>query len=116
MAIFRLYPLAEPHASNWDIAHNHGELVVRAKTSGDARLVAAEVEAELAHRHDENDDIYSIRASAFTNEKLYGVQQIIDSGIDPEGERGLVAGTIRLPVELHKEHDNERIQDDNRSR
>ncbi|WMT86369.1 hypothetical protein NO932_15830 [Pelagibacterium sp. 26DY04] len=94
MAVFRLYPLAEPGSSNWDIAQNHGEVLVRAKTSGDARLVAAEAEAQLARRHDENDDVYSIRASAFTDEKLYGVQKITDSGIDPEGERGLIAGII----------------------
>lgn len=97
MAIFRLYPLAEPGASNWDIAQNQGEVLVRARTSGDARLVAAEAEAALARRHDENDDIYSIRSSAFTDEKLYGVQQISDSGLDPEGERGLLAGAISLP-------------------
>lgn len=97
MPIFRLYPLAEPQASNWDIAQNQGEVVVRAKSSGDARLVAAEAEVELARRHDENDDVNSIRASAFTDEKLYGVQQITDSGLDPEGERGLLAGELRLP-------------------
>lgn len=97
MPIYRLYPLAEPGASNWDIARNHGEVVVRAKTSGDARLVAAEAEVDLARRHDENDDINSIRASAFTNEKLYGVQQISDGGLDPQGERGLMEGNLRLP-------------------
>lgn len=95
MPIFKLFPLAEPESSNWDIARNHGVVVVRAKSSGDARLVAAEAEVEAAKRHDENDDLYSLRTSAFTNEKLYGVTRLYDSGLEQEGARAVLAGDIQ---------------------
>lgn len=95
MEIYRLYPRAEALASNWDIAANHGVVVVRAKTSGDARLVAAEAEARAAEpgRH-ENDDVFSVRASAFTDDKLYGVQKLETADFSTAGERAVLAGEV----------------------
>lgn len=94
MPIYKLYPLAHPQDPGWDLAMNHGEVLVRAKSSGDARLVAAQAEAASADRHNENDDIFSIRSSAFTDDKLYGVQQISDGGLNPEGKRGVIEGHV----------------------
>ena len=94
MPLYRLVPLAEPQSSNWDIAANRGEVVVRASSSGGARLVAAKAEAEMARRHDENDDINSIRASAFTDDKLYGVQTLSDSAYEPDGPDAVLDGLV----------------------
>ncbi|WP_404404662.1 hypothetical protein [Pelagibacterium halotolerans] len=97
MNIYRLYPVAGPAASNWDLAANRGEIIVRAKTTGDARLVAAEAEARSAGdgRH-ENDDVYSVRASAFTDEKMYGVQRIETPQFPEDGDRAVLAGDVTV--------------------
>lgn len=98
MSIYRLVPVAEPQSSNWDIAANRGEVIVRATSSGGARIVAARAETAMARRHDENDDVYSIRASAFTDDKLYGVQMVADSPFDPEGPDAVLDGLGDRPI------------------
>ncbi|MCD7059802.1 hypothetical protein [Pelagibacterium xiamenense] len=97
MHIYRLYPVAGRGTSNWDIAANRGEVVVRARTTGDARLVAAEAEARSAGdgRH-ENDDVYSVRSSAFTDEKMYGVQRIETPQYAEDGDRMVLSGDLSV--------------------
>lgn len=71
LALYRLIPIAYPDDPNWDRAPNRGEVVVRAKSSGDARVVAAQAETEEGAA-----GIFTtaVRASAFMDEKLYHVR------------------------------------------
>lgn len=71
LALYRLVPTARPDDPNWDRAPNRGEVVVRAKSSGDARVVAAQAETPEGAA-----GIFTteVKASAFLDEKLYTVR------------------------------------------
>jgi hypothetical protein len=93
--IYRLVPLAAPDDPNWDNAPGYGEVVVAARTTGDARIVAAsreldfmEIDAAPA------EGVITTHASAFRNEKLYTVIEI-DRGRS-DLRRGLLEGEIRV--------------------
>lgn len=47
LKLFRLVPVAAPNDSNWDVAENMGEVVVRAFSPADARVVAAQAELDF---------------------------------------------------------------------
>ena len=105
LKLFRLVPVAAASDTNWDIAPNQGEVVVRARSSGDARVVAAE--AELDYMEIDalpGDGNSTTSSSAFRNEKLYTVIDETDPAYSVEGRREVVAGTIRVdnirPTEL----------------
>lgn len=76
LALYRLVPTARPDDPNWDRAPNRGEVVVRARSSGDARVVGAQAETEEGRA-----GIFTteVKASAFLDEKLYTVRD------EPEG-------------------------------
>lgn len=93
--LYRLEPLAAPDDPRWDNAPGHGTLIVAARTSGDARIVAAskeldfmEVDAAPA------DDVTTVNASAFRDDKLYTVIEIEHgrAGL----RRGIVEGTVSV--------------------
>ena len=90
--IYRLYPIAEPGDPNWQLRASHGVVLVRAQSSGDARLVAAQAEAASRSGREENDDVRSIRTSAFVDEKLYGVTLVDSPPYPPDGPRGVLEG------------------------
>jgi hypothetical protein len=105
LKLYRLVPLAASGDLNWDLAPNQGEVVVRARSSGDARVVAAEAELdflEVDALPGEGNSTTS--ASAFRSEKLYTVVDETDPSYPLEGPRGVVAGTVRVdnirPTEL----------------
>lgn len=105
LKLFRLVPVAAATDTNWDIAPNQGEVVVRARSSGDARVVAAEAELDYTEIDAlPGDGNSTTSSSAFRNEKLYTVVDETDPAYDVDGPRGLVAGTVRLdnirPTEL----------------
>ena len=97
LKLFRLVPVAAANDTNWDNAPNQGEVVVRARSSGDARVVAAEAELDFmeidALPADGNSTTSS---SAFRNEKLYTVIDETDPSYPVEGPREVVAGTVRV--------------------
>lgn len=105
LKLYRLVPIASDTDTNWDIAPNQGEVVVRARSSGDARVVAAEAELDYmeidALPADGNSTTSS---SAFRNEKLYTVIDETDPSCPLDGPREVVAGTVRVdnirPTEL----------------
>ncbi|WP_435267853.1 hypothetical protein [Shinella sp. BE166] len=105
MKLYRLIPIASATDTNWDLAPNQGEVVVRARSSGDARVVAAEAELDYleidALPADGNSTTSS---SAFRNEKLYTVVDETDPAYPLDGAREVVAGTVRVdnirPTEL----------------
>lgn len=94
--VYRLVPSARPNDPNWDLATNQGEVIVRALSSGDARAVAAEGEANAimpkAPRGTTQEE-----ASAFRNEKLYDVVED-DSGAFPAtGPRAVLRAIFEVP-------------------
>lgn len=97
LKLFRLVPIASATDTNWDIAPSQGEVVVRARSSGDARVVAAE--AELDYMEIDalpGDGNSTTSSSAFRNEKLYTVVDECSPSYSLNGPREVVAGTIRV--------------------
>ncbi|WP_416797159.1 hypothetical protein [Ciceribacter azotifigens] len=104
LQIYRLVPLAEPDDPNWQNSPSHGEVVVRARSAGDARIVATEAEGDFPEVHAKPaEDVSTAIGSAFRSDKLYSVV-LDESGHYPaEGPRGVVAGQIRRDVILPKQ-------------
>ena len=92
-AIYRLSPIARDDDPNWDLARNEGEIIVRALTSGDARLVAAEGEAVASGM---NPQIINtkFRASAFLDPHIYAVTLLDAAPYPPVGPREVLVGTF----------------------
>ncbi|UPA26274.1 hypothetical protein [Shinella oryzae] len=97
MKLYRLVPVAAASDTNWDNAPNQGEVVVRARSSGDARVVAAEAELDFTEIDAlPGDGNSTTSSSAFRNEKLYTVIDETDSTYSADGPRGVVDGTVRV--------------------
>ncbi len=97
--IFKLIPTAAADDPNWDRAPNQGEVVVRAASPADARLVASEAEPDFLGQDGKPGDGATTRfASAFRDEKLYSVIEIEDERYPQDGQREVLAGTITNPV------------------
>lgn len=93
--IYRLEPIAAPDDPRWDNSPGHGTVVVAARTAGDARIVAAareldfmEVDAAPA------EDVTTVNASAFRDDKLYTVIEIERNKRDVM--RGILEGAIAV--------------------
>lgn len=97
--IYKLLPHAADWDPNWDLASNQGEVIVRADTPADARIVASEAEPDFLEQGGKPAQGGSSReASAFRNEKLYLVQEILDGPYDSTGPREVLAGQILNPL------------------
>lgn len=95
-AIYRLVPAARPDDPNWDRAMNQGEVVVRAVSSGDARVVAAYGEAQAISLK-EPKGTTQVTASAFRDSKLYTVHLDTSGEFPAEGPRGVLRAMFELP-------------------
>lgn len=91
LALYRLVPVARPDDPNWDRAPNRGEVVVRARSSGDARVVAAQAETEEGMG---GQFTTKVRASAFMDEKLYTVRDEPPDDYPVAGPRAVLEGSI----------------------
>jgi hypothetical protein len=101
MKIYRLIPAAPYDDPNWELSPPQGEVVVRALTSGDARQVAVEAEADfLDVAAKPAQGVSSSGASAFRNEKRYTVIEMPAGQFSQEGPRGVLSGCIRTDVIL----------------
>ncbi len=96
MPLYRLRPTARPGDTNWDRAINQGEIVVRARSSGEARALAALEEAEAAAGAPAAATT-QVRASAFMDEKLYTVEDEPAGRWPAEGPAGVVDGMFDIP-------------------
>ena len=96
MPLYRLVPIAAPDDTNWDRALNQGEVVVRARSSGEARAIAALEEAEAAAGEPALATT-QVRASAFMDDKLYGVEDETGGAWPADGEPGVVDGAFTFP-------------------
>lgn len=93
--VYRLVPIAAKSDPRWQSALNQGEVVVAARTSGDARIVASaceldymEVDAAPAEGVSTSD------ASAFRDEKLYTVIEV------EHAKAGLVRGLLEGEISV----------------
>lgn len=90
-------PTAAAHDPNWDTAENMGEIVVRAESPADARIVAAEAELDFTDIDALPAEGNSTRhASAFRNERLYTVIEEPASALAADGPRGVVDGIVSV--------------------
>jgi hypothetical protein len=97
LKIYRLVPAAASDDPNWQNSPSHGEIVVRARTSGDARLVASEAELDFTEIDASPAEGNSTTmASAFRSEKLYTVVEDTSGRFAREGARGVVEGRVRV--------------------
>jgi hypothetical protein len=94
--VYRLVPVAREDDPNWDRTTNQGEVLVRAYSSGDARIVAAYGEAAAISLKNPLGTT-QVSASAFRDEKLYHVAED-DSGAFPErGPRAVLRAMFEVP-------------------
>jgi len=92
MKIFRLLP--HRAGAHWGHSQNHGEVIVRARSSGEARFVAAHAEAALAHLAGER--WFEMAASAFRNPLLYRVIRDATGRYEQAGAAQVVSGLARV--------------------
>lgn len=96
LGIFRLVPDAAETDPNWDLAEPAGEVVVRARSIADARVVAAEAEIDFLDTPAKpGDGVSTSFASVFRDEKLYRVIEDNESGFPREGPRCVLSGLSR---------------------
>jgi hypothetical protein len=94
--IYRLIPGAPADDHNGRRAAHQGELVVRARSSGEARAIAARAEAQAAGVRLPSTG--QVLASAFADPVLY-FTRLDDRGAFPdEGPVGVLAGGFRAPT------------------
>lgn len=95
MHVYRLVPIAPPDDPNWDRAINRGEIVVLARSSGEARAIAAIADS------DTDNGIAKITtqvaASAVLDSKLYGLRH---EGVAAESDRTGTARVLSGPTRL----------------
>lgn len=90
LAIFRLVPTASRNDRRFARGAFHGEVVVRASSPDDARLVASEAEAACAGTPPGD--------SPFRDETRYSVVEVTAVGFLCSGKRGLITGRFAKPV------------------
>ena len=94
--IYRLIPGAPLDDHNWRRAAHQGELVVRARSSGEARAIAAQAEARAAGVTQPTTG--QVMASAFEDPVLY-FTRLDDRGTFPdEGPIGVLSGSFQVPT------------------
>jgi hypothetical protein len=97
LRIFRLTPTAAPDDPRWDIAINHGTILVRAESAAEARVVAAWSETDFLRLPTKMGGSHSSTpelASAFRDEKLYAVDEDDSGDFPAEGPKGIVSGQL----------------------
>lgn len=93
--LYRLVPTASADDPRWQNSPYQGEVIVAARTSGDARIVAAGRELDFMEIDSAPaDDVTTINASAFRDDKLYTVIEVETDRTDLV--RGIVSGSIRV--------------------
>lgn len=91
--LYRLVPTASPDDPRWENSPYQGEVIVAARTTGDARIVAAGRELDFMEIDSAPaDDVTTINASAFRDDKLYTVIRVETDRTDLK--RGVVEGAI----------------------
>ncbi len=98
-ALYRLVPIAAANDPRWDMATFQGEVVVRAYSAADARIVAADAETDFRDvPAAPGDGTTTDMASAFRDDKLYTVVDEPPGEYALEGPREVVDGRVRRDV------------------
>lgn len=93
--VYRLVPIAEAHDPRWDNSPYQGEVLVAARTAGDARIVAAERELDFMEVDSAPaEGVTTGHASAFRSDKLYTVVEVDHARRDLS--RGVLQGNISV--------------------
>jgi hypothetical protein len=102
LKIYRLTPNAPNDDPNWVRALNQGEVIVRARSSGDARIVAAYGEAMALTLKSPiaAETTAKVEISAFRDPRLYHVAEVSNSKFDPEGPRAVLRAFFQVPSEF----------------
>jgi len=96
LKIYRLVPDAAETDPNWDLAEPAGEVVVRARSEADARIVAAEAELDFMDTQAKpGDGVSTSFASVFRDQRLYRVVEDGGDTFPAEGPRGVLSGLSR---------------------
>lgn len=101
--VYRLMPIAKANDPRWANSPHQGEVVVAARTAGDARIVAADRELDFMEVDSAPaEGVTTNNASAFRSEKLYTVIELEHGRTDLK--RGVLKGSISVdtikPVQL----------------
>lgn len=80
--VYKLLPVRP--GAHWGLVPDRGEVVVRARSSGEARAIAARAEAEVVAK--ERQTAGRVSASAFPNPALYTVRLESKSEFPANGE------------------------------
>jgi hypothetical protein len=101
--LYRLVPTASSDDPRWQNSPFQGEVLVAARNTGDARLVASGRELDFMEIDSAPaDDVTTINASAFRDDKLYTVVVVDTDRTDLK--RGVIEGEIRIdtirPVQI----------------
>jgi hypothetical protein len=92
LKIFRLIPDAAETDPNWDLAQPAGEVVVRARSAADARILAAEAEVDFLDTSAKpGDGVSTTFASAFRDQRLYRVVEDESGTFPSEGPRTVLS-------------------------
>lgn len=99
LKIYCLVPNAPADDPQWMDRPPQGSIYVRARTTGDARLVASEAELDFLDTDAAPAEGNStLMASAFRSEKLYTVIEDNSGTYAADGPREVVAGLVRRDV------------------
>ncbi|MDQ1183352.1 hypothetical protein [Agrobacterium larrymoorei] len=87
--VYKLAPVAKADDPHWDKGASYGEVLVAARSSGDARIVATEAQPDAsAATAQPFEDVSTRFASAFRDETLYTVIEVERDR--PDVERGMI--------------------------
>ena len=99
MTIYSLVPAAPPDDPGWDLSLNQGVVLVRARSSGEARALAAL--AEASQRTDAVPQFTTqVVASAFRDEKLYTVHEDLSGDYPNAGPDGVLSAEFHFPADF----------------
>ena len=99
--LYRLVPIAAADDPNWQNNRSCGEVLVTARSAGDARIVATESEPDFQNTDAAPaEDKTTVMASVFRNEKLYTVIEDISGRYTSEGPRAILSGAFDSRVIL----------------
>ncbi len=99
MPIYRLKPIAKADDKNWGRAFNHGEVVVRAHSTGEARAIAALEEASRLTGGVPRVTT-QVQASALLDSNLYTVVLDTSGEFADKGPVRVLTATFRFPDNL----------------
>ena len=93
--LYRLIPAASPEGPRGQNAPYQWEVIVAARTTGDARVVASGRELDFMEFDSAPaEDVTTVNAGAFSDEKLYMVIEIETARTDPQ--HGVLEGMISV--------------------